>query len=168
MQTPSPTQKPLAGMPASAAAAERVFSAQPIVQETESAGGTDEKDEAYGGLLLKVTPPKNSVRSPGLLDNATVGGAEQWIKGGDSESEEESPVLSANTKAYVEDSYVEGQPRSFMGRSRKRAKTFDLTGEPAAKRASGTALFDSPVPTKRRPEYLDSAGLEFGASGDED
>ena len=48
MQTPSPTQKPLAGMHASAAAAERVFSAQPIVQETESAGGTDEKDEAYG------------------------------------------------------------------------------------------------------------------------
>ena len=35
MQTPSPTQKPLAGMHASAAAAERVFSAQPIVQETE-------------------------------------------------------------------------------------------------------------------------------------
>ena len=45
MQTPSPTQKPLAGMHASAAAAERVFSAQPIVQETESARGTDEKDE---------------------------------------------------------------------------------------------------------------------------
>ena len=85
MQTPSPTQKPLAGMHASAAAAERVFSAQPIVQETESARGTDEKDEVYGGLLLKVTPPKNSVRSPGLLDNATVGGAEQWIKGADSE-----------------------------------------------------------------------------------
>ena len=169
MQTPSPTQKPLAGMHASAAAAERVFSAQPIVQETESARGTDEKDEVYGGLLLKATPPKKSVRSPGLLDNATVGGAEQWIKGGDSESEEESPVLSANTKAYVEDSFVEGQPRSFMGRSRKRAKTFDLTGEPAAERASGTALFASPEPTKRRrPEYLDSAGLEFGASGDED
>ena len=93
MQTPSPTQKPLAGMHASAAAAERVFSAQPIVQETESARGTDEKDEVYGGLLLKATPPKKSVRSPGLLDNATVGGAEQWIKGGDSESEEESPVL---------------------------------------------------------------------------
>ena len=44
-------------------------------------------------MLLKATPPKKSVRSPGLLDNATVGGAEQWIKGGDSESEEESPVL---------------------------------------------------------------------------
>ena len=87
MQTPSPTQKPLAGMHASAAAAERVFSAQPIVQETESARGTDEKDEVYGGLLLKATPPKKSVRSPGLLDNTTVGGAEQWIKGGDSESE---------------------------------------------------------------------------------
>ena len=114
MQTPSPTQKPLAGMHASAAAAERVFSAQPIVQETESARGTDEKDEVYGGLLLKATPPKKSVRSPGLLDNATVGGAEQWIKGGDSESEEESPVLSANTKAYVEDSFVEGQPRSAV------------------------------------------------------
>ena len=111
---PSPTQKPLAGMHASAAAAERVFSAQPIVQETESARGTDEKDEVYGGLLLKATPPKKSVRSPGLLDNATVGGAEQWIKGGDSESEEESPVLSANTKAYVEDSFVEGQPRSAV------------------------------------------------------
>ena len=68
MQTPSPTQKPLAGMHASAAAAERVFSAQPIVQETESARGTDEKDEVYGGLLLKATPPKKSVRSPGLLD----------------------------------------------------------------------------------------------------
>ena len=72
MQTPSPTTKPLAGMPASAAAAERVFSAQPVVQETDSAG-TDLKDEAYGGLLLKVTPPKKSVRSPGLLDNATLG-----------------------------------------------------------------------------------------------
>ena len=83
-------------------------------------------------------------------------------------AEEESPVLSANTKAYVEDSFVEGQPRSFTGRSRKRAKTFDLTGEPAAKRASGTALFASPQPTKRCFEYLDSAGLESGASGDED
>ena len=82
MQTPSPTKKPLAGMPASAAAAERVFSAQPIVQETESAGGTDEKDEAYGGLLLKVTPPKNSVRSPGLLDNATLGQHRARARGG--------------------------------------------------------------------------------------
>ena len=78
-------------MHASAAAAERVFSAQPIVQE--SARGTGEKDEVYGGLLLKATPPKKPVRSPGLLDNATVGGAEQWIKGEDSESEEESLVL---------------------------------------------------------------------------
>ena len=39
-------------MPASAAAAERVFSAQPIVQETESARGTDEKDKVYGGFGL--------------------------------------------------------------------------------------------------------------------
>ena len=64
MQTPSPTQKPLAGMHASAAAAERVFSAQPIVQE--SARGTGEKDEVYGGLLLKATPPKKGWRSPGM------------------------------------------------------------------------------------------------------
>ena len=55
-------------MPASEAAADRVFSAQPVsclhnplysmfyccVQETESAG-TDLKDDAYGGLLLKAT-----------------------------------------------------------------------------------------------------------------
>ena len=54
MQTPSPTTKLLAGI-ASEAAAERVFSAQPVVQETESAG-TDLKDDAYGGLLLKATP----------------------------------------------------------------------------------------------------------------
>ena len=64
-------------MPASEAAAERVFSAQPVVQETESAS-TDLKDEAYGGLLLKATPPKKSVSSPGLLDNAKAGDAQQW------------------------------------------------------------------------------------------
>ena len=36
------------------AAAERVFSAQPVVQEAEAAG-KDLEDEAYGGLLLKAT-----------------------------------------------------------------------------------------------------------------
>ena len=51
MQTPSPTTKLLAGMLASEAAAERVFSAQPVVQEAEAAG-KDLEDEAYGGLLL--------------------------------------------------------------------------------------------------------------------
>ena len=166
MQTPSPTTKLLAGI-ASEAAAERVFSAQPVVQETESAG-TDLKDDAYGGLLLKATPPKKSVRSPGLLDNAKLGHVQQWLKDEDSESEEESPVLSANTKAWVEDSFVEGQPRSFTGRSRKIAKTFDLTGEPASKRASGSALFASPPPTNRRFDYLDSGALDWGAGGDED
>ena len=43
MQTPSPTTKLLAGMLASEAAAERVFSAQPVVQEAEAAG-TDLED----------------------------------------------------------------------------------------------------------------------------
>eukprot|EP00964_Phaeocystis_antarctica_P011735 scaffold6473_cov76-Phaeocystis_antarctica.AAC.3 len=167
MQTPSPTTELLAGMPASEAAAERVFSAQPVVQETESAS-TDLKDEAYGGLLLKATPPKKSVSSPGLLDNAKAGDAQQWLKDEDSESEEESPVLSANTKAWITDSFVEGQPRSFTGRSRKLPKTFDLTGEPASKRASGSALFASPPPTNRRFEYLDSGALDWRAGGDED
>ena len=66
MQTPSPTQKPLAGMHASAAAAERVFSAQPIVQETESARGTDEKDERDEGSLLRrltALPPRQQDRA---------------------------------------------------------------------------------------------------------
>ena len=54
MQTPSPTTKLLASMLASEAAAERVFSAQPVVQEAEAAG-KDLEDEAYGGLLLKAT-----------------------------------------------------------------------------------------------------------------
>ena len=51
MRTPSPTTKLLADMLASEAATERVFSAQPVVQETESAG-TDLEDEPYGGLLM--------------------------------------------------------------------------------------------------------------------
>ena len=46
MQTPSPTMKLLAGMLASEAAAERVFSAQPVVQEAETAG-TDLKDVGW-------------------------------------------------------------------------------------------------------------------------
>ena len=150
MRTPSTTTELLASMPASEAAAERVFSAQPVVQETESAS-TDLKDEAYGGLLLKATPPKKSARSPGLLDDAKAGHTQQWLKDEDSESEEESPVLSANTKAWITDSFVEGQPRSFTSRSHEIAKTFvDLTGEPASKRASGSALFASPPPTERR------------------
>ena len=169
MQTPSPTTELLAGMLASEAAAERVFSAQPVVQEAEAAG-TDLEDEAYGGLLLKATPPKKkSVMSPGLLDNAKAGHAQQWLKDEDSESEEESPVLSANTKAWITDSFVEGQPRSFTGRSRKLPKTFDLTGEPpASKRASGSGLFASPPPTKRHFEYLDSGALDRDCGSDED
>ncbi len=63
---------------------------------------------------------------------------------------------------------MEGQPRSFTGRSRKLPKTFDLTGEPASKRASGSALFASPPPTNRRFEYLDSGALDWRAGGDED
>ena len=62
MQTPSLTTKLLAGMSASEAAAERVFSAQPVVQETESAG-TDLKDDAYGGLLLMSRPRRRRSQS---------------------------------------------------------------------------------------------------------
>ena len=99
-------------MPASEAAAERVFSAQPVVQETESAS-TDLKDEAYGGLLLKATPPKKSARSPGLLDDAKAGHTQQWLKDEDSESEEESPVLSANTKS-LDHGLVRGGPAALV------------------------------------------------------
>ena len=78
-------------------------------------------------------------------------------------------MLSANTKAWITDSFVEGQLRSFTSRSHEIAKTFvDLIGEPASKRASGSALFASPPPTNRRFEYLDSGALDWRAGGDED
>ena len=71
------------------------------------------------------------------------------------------PPISDGTKAWVTDSFVEGQPLSDRRKvARRRALTMDLTGVPPPKRVSTSSLGASIKPPNRR--YLPEGLLDFG------
>ena len=80
----------------------------------------------------------------------------------DSSSDRSSrdPPVSDGTKAWVADSFVEGQPLSDRRRgTRRRALTYDLTGDPPPKRVSTSSWDASIKPPIHR--YLPEGQLNF-------
>ena len=71
------------------------------------------------------------------------------------------PPISDGTRAWVADSFVEGQPLSDRRKvARRRALTMDLTGVPPPKRVSTSSWGASIKPPNRR--YLPKGQLDFG------
>ena len=102
--------------------------------------------------------PSRTWRSQGGIDSSS------------DHSSRYTPV-SEGTKAWVVDSFIEGQPMSSRrsGMKRRAALMFDLTGDPPPKRdpsssSSGTSF----KPTARRPfAYLPDHRLDFDEEDDE-
>lgn len=98
------------------------------------------------------------------------GASQGGIDSSSDHSSRYTPV-SEGTKAWVVDSFIEGQPMSSRrsGMKRRAALMFDLTGDPPPKRdpsssSSGTSF----KPTARRPfAYLPDHRLDFDEEDDE-
>jgi len=123
-------QQPLLGSPSGADTAdplqeESVSQAKTVYSDSDS--GEDVSPEPVG--LLRCTPDKPAFsRTPSPNKDYHQGGLDS-----SSDHSSRDPPISDGTRAWVADSFVEGQPLSDRRKvARRRALTMDLTGVPSA------------------------------------
>ena len=93
-------------------------------------------------------------------------------QGFDSSSDHSSRYtpVSEGTKAWVDDSFIDGQPMSSRRRGMKRraALTYNLTGDAPSKHDPSSSSGTTFKPTARRPfDYLPEHQLDFAEEDDE-
>ena len=95
--------------------------------------------------------------------------ASQVFESSSDHSSRYTPV-SEGTKAWVADSFIDGQPMSSRRRGMKRraALTYNLTGDAPSKHDPSSSSGTTFKPTARRPfDYLPEHQLDFAEEDDE-
>jgi len=181
---PSPVQQqPLLFQTSPGAAATAPLQEEPGSPAKSYDSGEDE--DPWPGGMLRCTPDKPAFSktpspdkefqeqvppSPSPPDcTPSHACASQVFESSSDHSSRYTPV-SEGTKAWVADSFIDGQPMSSRRRGMKRraALTYNLTGDAPSKHDPSSSSGTTFKPTARRPfDYLPEHQLDFAEEDDE-